>query len=1585
MSARILVLLAFGLASCLPAHANWPDQGVETLWQTFNEVSGEARSSDDPDAIESLLQQAHQALIEAEAGLRPLSLRDRERLEMILELAPARLAQAPVARGGPSGIISGTVVDAGTLDPIAGTQLRLQSLAVLNQSYFVSTQPDGTWSITAPPGTYVLQVGGSATHLKKAWPDIPCLDGKSCSVWYAGDPIEIADGDNLTGYDFELERGVQVSGTVLDPLGDPVQGAAIYVRSRSRSITSFVSTDVNGEYSISSAVPPGDYRLFVRPPPARPELLGQLHDGQNCLAFNCQSVLVLYRNLSSIGVPEVADFQLVEGFGLSGQVTEADGLTPLPGAQVNLLSIDGYTSVTAASDGSGNYSFAALPSGDYSIRITHPQRLWQVHPGLTCFGTDCAPEIGTPVSLGGAPVALDFSLEAGATVTGQVVRQSNGAPLEGVPVNIFNQGRGGRFAFTDASGNFSISGLAEGTFYAQARPDPGVAPELQRVYLGNVNCPATDCGNFGQPLSVPASGLVTDIDFSLPLGGGLSGVVTDAATGLPMHQGFVARLELWVASGPYTGRLAFQALSDFNGEYVANGLMPGAYKAVFGTSTHLGLIDTAFGGQACARGSCDQSALPTVFVTAGAVLPGISASLPRGPKISGRIVDAVSGQPAPAPRPGDLNSSQIVAFYGTSGNYASFDFIDGEGFYESRTGFPNDTFFVSTFSTRNQTVFGGGYVDQAYDGLDCPRLQCNLTAAATALTVAGASITDIDFAMRQGGGISGVVSDADGGAPLGGVTIEAYNSSGNLVANAISNAIGGYELEGLPGGDYSIRTRNGQGYQDQLHAGISCSPFCDPTTGTSVSVADGSVSSGIDFDLVQSVAMAGTVSLSSAPIANITVEVYGAIGNFLGSTLTNAAGEFSFTDLAPGEFYLRTRNAFGHADVLFDGQPCVGNACQVRRGDAIVLTAGSSVTGLNLDLSPGAVISGEVHDRTAPASKLSGVRVQLLDVRGAVAHETLTDSDGLYSFSALAAGNYHLVTRQSAGFVDQAFGGAPCPDTCNGLNGVAISVAAGASSGGNTLDLAPGASISGNVSAGGSPAVGALAQVYNASGVPVFQRPTNPSGNYEINELPDGDFYVRVTNVPGFVSELYQGIPCSGYCDILNGDAVQIASSVSVGSVNFSLAAGGSISGTVTRDGGGALPAITVLAYDNAGFIAGGAVTNAIGQYTINGLVNGDYRLRTTNAGGFVDRVYAGASCSPSPCLLSSGSVVSVAGVNVSAIDFTLAAGNSIAGTATDAFGNPLPTGTAVLLDADGIELFSNGISSGLWAFDGLANGTYYLLIENDLGLIDELYDGVLCPAGACDITGLGTPIELPAPAVMGRGAGGAASFNVVLSKGSSIIGTVVDAQSGDPLADITVFVYGSNGQLAGYGITDGLGEYETAGGLPAGDYYVATASGLSRGAGGNYINQLHDGGHCLLACDFASGQLVSVAENGTAGPINFELEQGAGVRGRVLGPDGENLVQAEVLVFDANGILAGLMRTDSQGRYQIDGLPGGTYYGHTRNNLNLEDVVFGDAGCGDACEPLSGQSFTVPSTGQVEEINFQLRLIDTVFADRFQ
>ena len=99
--------------------------------------------------------------------------------------------------------------------------------------------------------------------------------------------------------------------------------------------------------------------------------------------------------------------------------------------------------------------------------------------------------------------------------------------------------------------------------------------------------------------------------------------------------------------------------------------------------------------------------------------------------------------------------------------------------------------------------------------------------------------TGIDFSLGLSGSITGMVTDAVTGSPLGGIEVEVFNSVGGFVANGFTNGAGLYSVNGLPTGTYFARSDNFQGYMDKLFDDLPCSPGCVPTTGTPIFVSSG--------------------------------------------------------------------------------------------------------------------------------------------------------------------------------------------------------------------------------------------------------------------------------------------------------------------------------------------------------------------------------------------------------------------------------------------------------------------------------------------------------------------------------------------------------------------------------------------------------------------------------------------------------------------------------------------------------------------------------------------------------------------------
>jgi protocatechuate 3,4-dioxygenase beta subunit len=1486
-----------------------------------------------------------------------------------------------------------------------------------------ATNASGAYTLTLPPGRYLIRANPSSVpgvvtpaatggYRRQVYNGIPCEDFNECQN-QTGTVVAVNAGSPVSGIDFALAAGGGVSGTVTRAgAGTPVAGVAIQLLNERDGIVASGLTDSSGAYAIVG-LPPGNYRVFsFSGVPA--DRMPELYDDRPCSGEDCRwlpaDTVTVAADTVATGINLTLDGNpaFVEG------IVRNDLGDPIPFASVALFSEDRYTSVGGRSDATGAFRLGPLRAGTYRLqasgitddgavppaqpitRRSHVPTRW---PAVPC-PQGCLPDTGTPIAVAaGATVVLPQPLvmARGARVLGQIRSATDLSPIADVTVFVTGD-RGGGSARTDASGHYEIGGLSPGSYAVYATAS-GTGRNFISTYNGGFQCGLNFCGLAGTPVTLTASGPGSSatVNIDMAPGGRITGTIRDAVSGAPITR-LRARLELF---DPTTGQLvqtASQALCDpptattpATCRYEAAGLLPGSYKGVFATTSTSGWIDTAFGGGPCPRGGCDLAPLPPLFATSGGLLTGIDGTLPRGRLIRGRVRESggtpIDCRPAD-PEPG-LGVCGGLGFNNTLDNYAAFAQADRAGFYASRTGFtPGTTVYASTFLLRNNWTFGWGYVDQAYAGLACPFGSCGITTG-TGITVgAAADVTGIDFNLVRGGAITGTVTASAGGAPIGGVEVRVTAANGRLAGRTQSTSDGRYRVSGLSPGTYYVSTSNNQAFRNEVWNNLPCEPFCNPLDGTPVTVTGTAATAGIDFALDAAASISGQVRLGATPQANVPVELYGAVGNLVRTTTTNASGNYTFAGLAAGRFFVRTRDTAGRADALWNGLPCLGSACNVRQGTPIDLAAGASQPGVDLVLTNPATISGTVT-RLPGSTPTSGVTIQLLAASGAVALTTTTNASGSYAFTGLPAGTYRLVTRNTPGLIDVAWPSAPCPAACNGLNGSAITVTAGGSATGRNFTLDPGGSISGSVRQASpvAPIPGVTVQVYGSGGIPVAQVLSNASGNYEVGALPTGNFVVRTQQNLGFADQLFNNLPCTGYCDLLSGTPVPVTSGSGTGLVDFSLTGGLSISGRVRDAATGAGIALArVTAFDVGGFIAGSAQADASGNYTIAGLRPGTYRLRTANLSGYVNQIWNGVACTPTPCLIGSGTPVTLSAGNVGGIDFSLTRGGTISGTATDTFNNPLPTATAFLYDANGTEITSAPVANGIWEFSGLANGTYYVLIRNSSGLIDQLWNNIPCPAGACNIAATGTPIVLTGTEP-GRAGGksGPANINLRLPPGQTISGTVTDATTSQPIPGVTVYFFNAAGVEVGQATTNALGQYVSEGGLAAGSYRAATTNGVTRGAADGYVNRLYSGQNCLLACNFAGGTPISVTSTPTTG-IDFALSKaGPGMTGTVRDVLGNPLALITIRVFDASGTLAGVARTNSVGVFRLDGLPAGNYFARTVNDFGYQDRLYGGAICGTGCDPLAGTPIAVPATTQVQNIDFTLGFPDPVFANGFE
>lgn len=243
-----------------------------------------------------------------------------------------------------------------------------------------------------------------------------------------------------------------------------------------------------------------------------------------------------------------------------------------------------------------------------------------------------------------------------------------------------------------------------------------------------------------------------------------------------------------------------------------------------------------------------------------------------------------------------------VRFFETSGADFTLTTTDGSGAY-SRDGLVAGNYVVWT---RNEV----GFIDELYDDIPCAG-GCNYYGGTPVPVAQGNDASGIDFELRNGGRISGVVT-ADGAVALEGVDVQVFDDDGDLITTGVTDVTGAYfSPTGLPTGDYFVRTRNDQGYFDELWDDISCPGDCDPLEGTVIEVTEGAVTPDRDFELSSGAQISGVVTSSGdgAPITSVRIDVYDGGGSWVSSSNPDATGLWATeAGLAAGNYFALTDN-----------------------------------------------------------------------------------------------------------------------------------------------------------------------------------------------------------------------------------------------------------------------------------------------------------------------------------------------------------------------------------------------------------------------------------------------------------------------------------------------------------------------------------------------------------------------------------------------------------------------------------------------------------------------------------------------------
>lgn len=487
---------------------------------------------------------------------------------------------------------------------------------------------------------------------------------------------------------------------------------------------------------------------------------------------------------------------------------------------------------------------------------------------------------------------------------------------------------------------------------------------------------------------------------------------------------------------------------------------------------------------------------------------------------------------------------------------------------------------------------------------------------------AGDDSVDNDFdEVIQPGSISGTVVD-ENGDPIQGVTIRL---SGAATEVAVTGSDGTYSFTGLVPGTYTVTETQPSGFADGGEdAGtidavtVGDDSVDDVISGVVIGSGDDSINNDFDEIALDPGTISGTVvDQNGDPIADVAIALS---GDATDSTTTNAAGEYSFTDLVPGTYTVTETTPAGMAD----GGEVAGSLGGTVTDDVIAdIPLGAGEASVNNDFDESvASIAGTVVDQDGAG--IAGVSIVLTgtDPDGAVSQSTTTDANGDYSFDQLLAGTYTVTETTPAGYTD---GG----ETAGSTGGTVtddviadIALSAGVDSVDNDFDediIPDPASISGTVVDDlGRPIPGVTVTL---GGDATATTVTDAQGNYTFPGLPAGTYTVTETTPTGY-ADGPDAVGSAG--GTLGNDIVSDITLVGgQNSVDNDFAeATASVAGTVVDQNGAGIAGVTVtLAGTNdAGQpVSETTTTDANGDYSFTGLLSGTYTITETQPAGYGD------------------------------------------------------------------------------------------------------------------------------------------------------------------------------------------------------------------------------------------------------------------------------------------------------------------------------------------------------------------------------
>jgi hypothetical protein len=645
-----------------------------------------------------------------------------------------------------------------------------------------------------------------------------------------------------------------------------------------------------------------------------------------------------------------------------------------------------------------------------------------------------------------------------------------------------------------------------------------------------------------------------------------------------------------------------------------------------------------------------------------------------------------------------------------------------------------------------------------YDGVGTPNV-------ASVTVGAGDTFLEADFGYRKYAGAIGdlVWNDSDGdglqdpGEPgLPGVTVELRGSADVLVGTAVTDGGGFYSFTGLGPDTYSVTVvpaglgavniptydRDGIGTPHVAVVALAADQVVSDADFGYKKPAAGSIGDFVWNDLDGD----GLQDPGEPGLAGVTVELRNSANTLIASVVTDGSGLYSFTGLGADTFTVTVvPSGLGAVDVPTHDRDGVATANVAT----VVLADDQAVTDADFGYKQPA--AGSIGDRVwndadgdgnqdPGETGLAGVTVELRNSSNVVIATTVTDGNGIYGFTGLAAGTY-TVTVVPAGL------GAVNIPTYD-RDGVATANVA-------TVVLATGQSISdadfgykapvvcagsigdrvwadqdqdGVQDAGENGIAGVTVELRNSSNVVIATTVTNSAGNYTFSGLVAGTYSVRIvtSSLPAGASQTYDADGLSSaHKTTLTLSCNQHKTNIDFG---YRLCLG-SIGNKVWDDKNGngsinsgepGLAGVTLELVSGTTVIAT-TTTNSSGAYAFNNVPAGTYTVRvvtSTLPAGSTPTFDRDGLSSPNKAVVTLTCCGDVSDADFGYKSCSSSIGDRVwedkDGDRNQDSAEPGIAGVTVRLYSSSGTLLATTTtnSSGNYLFTGLANGTYKVKVD---------------------------------------------------------------------------------------------------------------------------------------------------------------------------------------------------------------------------------------------------------------------------------